>query len=223
MIKRLLPSGVAFAALALFLTHATASTVLFNTGVDSSGNVLAGGSSDPNWTLSGSVTGQPVVLSGSGGAFFVWTANDATGSPGSAWIGIANQQSPPGTTALGGSYTFSQTFFVSNPSTAALAGTWWIDDTGFLAVNGNTVDTQANDYTGVSFTVPSADFVMGLNTISVTMTVGDGLWDGTRVSFSTVQGITAATPLPAALPLFAGGLGALGVLGWRRKRKAAAA
>jgi len=30
------------------------------------------------------------------------------------------------------------------------------------------------------------------------------------------------TPLPAALPLFAGGLGALGVFGWRRKRKAAA-
>lgn len=32
----------------------------------------------------------------------------------------------------------------------------------------------------------------------------------------------AATPLPAALPLFATGLGALGLLGWRRKRKNAA-
>jgi hypothetical protein len=31
------------------------------------------------------------------------------------------------------------------------------------------------------------------------------------------------TPLPAALPLFASGLGALGLLGWRRKRKAQAA
>ena len=31
-----------------------------------------------------------------------------------------------------------------------------------------------------------------------------------------------ATPLPAALPLFVTGLGALGLLGWRRKRKAAA-
>jgi hypothetical protein len=29
-------------------------------------------------------------------------------------------------------------------------------------------------------------------------------------------------PLPAALPLFATGLGALGLLGWRRKRKARA-
>jgi hypothetical protein len=32
----------------------------------------------------------------------------------------------------------------------------------------------------------------------------------------------ATTPLPAALPLFATGLGALGLLGWRRKRKGAA-
>ena len=31
-----------------------------------------------------------------------------------------------------------------------------------------------------------------------------------------------ATPVPAALPLFASGLGAMGVLGWRRKRKLAA-
>ena len=32
----------------------------------------------------------------------------------------------------------------------------------------------------------------------------------------------SATPLPAAFPLFATGLGALGLLGWRRKRKNAA-
>lgn len=34
--------------------------------------------------------------------------------------------------------------------------------------------------------------------------------------------LIATTPLPAALPLFASGLGALGLLGWRRKRKAQA-
>jgi len=31
--------------------------------------------------------------------------------------------------------------------------------------------------------------------------------------------IVGTTPLPAALPLFASGLGALGLLGWRRKRR----
>jgi len=35
--------------------------------------------------------------------------------------------------------------------------------------------------------------------------------------------ITTTTPLPAALPLFASGLGAIGVTAWRRKRKARAA
>jgi hypothetical protein len=34
---------------------------------------------------------------------------------------------------------------------------------------------------------------------------------------------TGSTPLPATLPLFATGLGALGLLGWRRKRKSQAA
>ena len=40
----------------------------------------------------------------------------------------------------------------------------------------------------------------------------------------TTTAVTAPTPtpLPAALPLFATGLGALGLLGWRRKRKGAA-
>jgi len=49
------------------------------------------------------------------------------------------------------------------------------------------------------------------------------------VSNSGASGITfsvspeiSSTPLPAALPLFATGLGALGLLGWRRKRKNAA-
>ena len=34
--------------------------------------------------------------------------------------------------------------------------------------------------------------------------------------------VPEVVPLPAALPLFATGLGALGLLGWRRKKKAAA-
>jgi hypothetical protein len=43
-----------------------------------------------------------------------------------------------------------------------------------------------------------------------------------KVDNVVVGGTLSQTPLPAALPLFAGGLGTLGVLGWRRKRKAAA-
>jgi len=46
--------------------------------------------------------------------------------------------------------------------------------------------------------------------------------DGLDAGLDNVDVELAATPLPATLPLFASGLGALGLLGWRRKRKAAA-
>jgi hypothetical protein len=43
------------------------------------------------------------------------------------------------------------------------------------------------------------------------------------LSPQTVTETLGETPLPATLPLFAAGLGALGLLGWRKKRKAQAA
>jgi hypothetical protein len=46
---------------------------------------------------------------------------------------------------------------------------------------------------------------------------------GTFELTGSVQSSVSATPLPAALPLFATGLGAMGLLGWRRKKKTAAA
>jgi hypothetical protein len=55
-----------------------------------------------------------------------------------------------------------------------------------------------------------------------------GLNNGTfdienTASFDGANGLvvsgTAITPIPAALPLFASGLGALGLIGWRRKRR----
>ena len=49
---------------------------------------------------------------------------------------------------------------------------------------------------------------------------------GTSISWSltnTSVSQPAFTPLPAALPLFAAGLGGLGLLGWRRKRRRSSA
>jgi hypothetical protein len=43
---------------------------------------------------------------------------------------------------------------------------------------------------------------------------------GFIAGFSVEYEILSAVPAPAALPLFATGLGGLGLLGWRRKRKA---
>ncbi len=48
-------------------------------------------------------------------------------------------------------------------------------------------------------------------------------WSGSLdVTYNFTPSIPAETPLPSALPLFATGLGALGLLGWRKKRKQAA-
>jgi hypothetical protein len=48
-------------------------------------------------------------------------------------------------------------------------------------------------------------------------------FDETISNIATVSIVVTptATPLPAALPLFASGLGVMGLFGWRRKRKAA--
>ena len=53
-------------------------------------------------------------------------------------------------------------------------------------------------------------------------TCGTG-WSGSLgITYNFIPSTAAETPLPAALPLFVTGLGALGLLGWRRKQKQAA-
>jgi len=61
---------------------------------------------------------------------------------------------------------------------------------------------------------------------SCTADLGGGGFSCPGNNFTTLvvsdNAALTATPLPATLPLFATGLGALGLLGWRRKRKAQA-
>lgn len=76
---------------------------------------------------------------------------------------------------------------------------------------------------GISFSTASYDFNIRWSGI-----IGDLLViRPTGPIFGTEYGatfrITSAVPVPAALPLLATGLGALGVIGWRRKRKLAQA
>jgi hypothetical protein len=50
----------------------------------------------------------------------------------------------------------------------------------------------------------------------------DTLTAGPYTNSPQIWGLTPATPLPSALPLFVTGIGGLGLLSWRRKRKARA-
>ena len=74
-----------------------------------------------------------------------------------------------------------------------------------------------------SFDATSFDSSVGTFTILDTAPSGNTIASGDFTLDSLTLNGPATTPLPAALPLFATGLGALGLLGWRRKRKNAAA
>jgi hypothetical protein len=76
---------------------------------------------------------------------------------------------------------------------------------------------------GETITVPGWQFVVNPLTLGPN---GVGSFPyfltATVTQLTGFSALDATTPLPAALPLFATGLGALGLLGWRKKRKAAA-
>jgi hypothetical protein len=78
--------------------------------------------------------------------------------------------------------------------------------------------TETNDFNLFAGLISDSSFT----SVSLMGTeIGDGIFlDDLYYGQSATKSVT---PLPAALPLFATGLGLLGLLGWRRKRKQAAA
>jgi hypothetical protein len=90
----------------------------------------------------------------------------------------------------------------------------------------NANSTIAGNGTNNPFSDLSATFTIANATLTAasTITVMEFVFGATQVPVNHVVGVPVPSnvPIPAALPLFATGLGALGLLGWRRKRKAAA-
>jgi hypothetical protein len=67
------------------------------------------------------------------------------------------------------------------------------------------------------------NFKLGSGPTDIQLVFDTTMSGGEGFSFDfSIHGIDpVATPLPGALPLFASGLVGLGLLGWRRKKKAA--
>jgi hypothetical protein len=78
-----------------------------------------------------------------------------------------------------------------------------------FSITGSSLGVQTYGHDEVDFDMTGGTFQ------SVVLTSS-----GNAFEFANLKDSPALTPLPAALPLFATGLGALGLLGWRRKRKA---
>jgi hypothetical protein len=220
--------------LGLALTPAAslaASITIFNTGNGSTTD----GAVDPHWTYTqGSTTSSALVANNPGVDFFngfccgggPWTPDTST----SSWL-VDNISSPQ---SGGNPLSFQTTFDLTglNPLTAVISGAWGIDDGGSLFLNGHLVSSlpgqNASHWDNASLTPfldgTIGDFLPGLNTLAIVFDTNDNAFEGVNVRVSgAADPLAGATPLPAALPLFATGLGIVGWLSRRRKLKGLAA
>jgi len=91
-------------------------------------------------------------------------------------------------------------------------------------INGNAIGSIANDKLGLEFlglvTNDSSAVIAGLLFSLVGPELAGFAVDDIRFGVGEQVVVPGGTPLPGALPLFTTGLGALGLLGWRRKQAA---
>jgi hypothetical protein len=117
--------------------------------------------------------------------------------------------------------TFNVTDAAGHNATATQTGTYEAKYSGTdLSCSGKTGTGQSDcvDWTGNNGTSVTDVLNFGDGTIlDITLYNAEDWAITPQISFDLDP-----TPLPATLPLFMGGLGALGLLGWRKKRKAAA-
>ena len=97
---------------------------------------------------------------------------------------------------------------------ASFNGFEFVDVSTDPGINGITLDP--------STTAPVNISVATFTSNSVFLNFQGQTWDAhTAAVFDLQFGSVSSVPVPAALPLFATGLAGLGLLGWRRKKKAA--
>lgn len=210
----------------LCIGYASAAAInVFNTGVDASGSVVAGGTvGDLHYTMttvpSGTTDIKAATAASEGFPIGPWLADNTL----SRWIG-------PNVTDLDGpvgNYVYRTTFDLTglDYTTAALSGQWSTDNTGTdILINSVSTGLSATGFTSWSTFSIVSGFVAGINTLDflVYNAPPTGGPTGLRVEIAgEANKAPAPVPLPAAFSLLGGALSLLGFFGWRRKRMATA-
>ncbi len=200
---------------ALMTTTAMAVPIpgLFNTGLDSSGNIVGIGVDDGNYALiSGPITTNPIATVVNPG----WTI--LNNPPTSQWIGPSSPGSTPNVSAPGGTYTYELIFDLTglDETTAQISGGWASDNSSLVRLNGgpgipHSFLPQFQNIQAFSFPIGSG-FVPGLN--SLTFEVTNFSSGPTGLHVTDLRGDAVTIPEPATLLL--AGLGLVGILSTRR-------
>jgi hypothetical protein len=229
-------ASVALATLILGSTGAMAATVTF-TGNGSFSNVTNCGDGSPGCSITNS--GNKLNMSGSDGFFGPSSSITITDESGSfsvppvqndvtigklTWVNLPTQNTDQNFDVT---YTFTLSF--TSPSNSSDTQAFALDIT-------QPTNPPGDNVAGISNVTLANLGPFSLNGITVSdikfqLAAGsDGSYNGstwsdpendTSTLLITADFAPTATPLPAALPLFAGGLGMIGLLGRRKKRKTA--
>jgi hypothetical protein len=168
---------------------------LFNTGVGSTGAVLAGGANDPHWNITAGpsipAAGQPAVVlttQNPGPGFYFGPTGD------SAWIWVVAN----GNGAINAPYTFTLKFNLNAVSGATrLSGGWGCDNNGQILLNGTQNDPGNSgvltlgggaftNFGRINFFDFAGPFLVGVNTLEVQVT-DTGNPGGLNVTGLTLQ------------------------------------
>jgi hypothetical protein len=164
----------------------------------------------------GGATGTAALVTSSDADWYGgWVANSST----SAWIAY-----DPTNCCDNGVGDYSTTFTLTSGdlSSVALSGSWTLDDSGELLLNGNVIGTLGSgnwgSLTAFSVAAGSSDFVLGTNTLSIDITNSDNYLEGVNLegSLTGYTAPTSPTPEPSSVLLLC--VGFVGLFLLSRKR-----
>jgi hypothetical protein len=174
------------------------------------------------YTVTLEQVGSNVVATGSGNIDLTGLLTQGSGGP---QLGGVIDPTIPAVGDGTGDYVQYTSFAVSGPSsfgTGSLTETSTLSGSvfDFIFLRTQTIIRVPTGYTSDSFLSSSTATFDNTDFALLGVTLGSYVWTwGNAADQSFTLDIVAQTPLPTALPLFASGLGLMGFLAKRRKRK----